>query len=254
MVRRVTRKTGRDGQAQFQASAGEIEGENTLSWKLRRSSHRPDQTPSLPHPRDVIEIPPIPEPHLGTSYNPPVGAYQELLLKAHEIEEQRLKESTKMADVKKTMDQLWSAEQSHTSKDVAPGMLVDPVQSETDEDDVGGESGYQTRNRLPERKTKQQRRKAANLLAEVILASSCCCCFSIAILTTVPETCTRRDSGKKAIAIQSRFRAEPSTRGVSSHRQQGAISGRTPACPAGKIQARTGRTTNREAQGACGRD
>ena len=100
-----------------------------------------------------------------------MGAYQELLLKAHEIEEQRLKDSTKLAAVKKTIDHLWSAEKTHTREDVAPGMLVDPVQSETDEEDVGGESGYQTRNRLPERKTKQQRRKAAKLLAEVILTS-----------------------------------------------------------------------------------
>jgi nucleolar protein 53 len=136
----------------------------------------------------VIEEPAIPEPHVGTSYNPPVDAYQELLLKAHEIEEHKLKESTKLAAVKESMDSLWAAEKEPVRDDVAPGMLVEPLQSETDEDEMGEESGYRSRNRLPERKTKQQRSKAAKVLAEVIPVRSL---LFFTTLIAFSETCAR---------------------------------------------------------------
>ena len=46
-------------------------------------------------------MPGIVEPHQGTPYNPPVEAHQEVILKAYEAEEKRLREAEKLAEVKK---------------------------------------------------------------------------------------------------------------------------------------------------------
>ncbi|KAF7345354.1 Ribosome biogenesis protein NOP53 [Mycena venus] len=58
------------------------------------------KVPVHSHPRDKIEVPAILEPHQGTSYNPPAVAHQELLLKAHEIEEKRVEKAAKLAETK----------------------------------------------------------------------------------------------------------------------------------------------------------
>jgi nucleolar protein 53 len=125
------------------------------------------EAPILPHPRDVIEVPAIAAPHHGTSYNPPAAAHQELLLKAHEIEERRVREATKLAAVKEKMDQGWKAEAENSNEGVAAGMMVDSTTPETDDDDITGVGEVRPTNRRPERKTIQQRKKAAKLLAEV---------------------------------------------------------------------------------------
>jgi nucleolar protein 53 len=125
-----------------------------------------NKAPILPHPRDLIELPAVVEPHQGTSYNPPASAHQELLLKAHEIEEQRERDANKVARVKEAMELAWN--QGETIQvGVAPGMVVDSVQSDAEDERPSSERAIGVVVKTTERKTKQQRRKAARLLAEV---------------------------------------------------------------------------------------
>ncbi|KAJ7578394.1 ribosome biogenesis protein Nop53/GLTSCR2 [Mycena floridula] len=111
-------------------------------------------------PRHAIDAPAIAEPHQGTSYNPPVNAHQELLLKAHEIEEKRVNDAAKMAEFKAKIDSAWHVPQDPPG--VPPGMRVDVVPAQ----DLDEEEEEVIAKPMPERKTKQQRRKAARVLAE----------------------------------------------------------------------------------------
>ncbi|KAF8921183.1 tumor suppressor protein Gltscr2 [Mucidula mucida] len=120
------------------------------------------KAPVYTKPRDLIEVPAVVEPHLGTSYNPPVHAHQELLLKAHEIEEKRVLEAEKQAVVKKRMEQ---ARVDANAEDIgALGMTLDAPTADTI--DVEEDATISFAKAMPERKTKQQRRKAEKALAE----------------------------------------------------------------------------------------
>lgn len=125
---------------------------------------RHTQRPVLPHPKDVIELPAIMEPHQGTSYNPAASAHQDLLLKAHGVEERRVKEAKRLAEMKQKIEQARNREPEHVDEGYAPGMMIDKVQAEEKEDGV---DVVRQPTKVPERKTKAQRNKAARLLAEV---------------------------------------------------------------------------------------
>ncbi|KIJ93614.1 hypothetical protein K443DRAFT_12742, partial [Laccaria amethystina LaAM-08-1] len=57
--------------------------------------------PTVKYTQDIIQVPAIVEPHQGTSYNPPVEAHREPILKTYEAEEKRLREAEKLAEMKK---------------------------------------------------------------------------------------------------------------------------------------------------------
>jgi nucleolar protein 53 len=118
----------------------------------------------LAHPKDVIELAAVTEPHQGTSYNPVADAHQELLLKAHEIEERRVKEQNRLAEVKQKIEQARVEEPGHVDEGCASGMVIDRIQ--VDEDDHDTEVVREPK-KATARKTKAQRNKAAKLLAEV---------------------------------------------------------------------------------------
>jgi len=82
----------------------------------------------LPHPKHVINAPAVAEPHQGTSYNPSIEAYQELLLQAHEKEEKRV----------------FSAER------FSPGMKLDTIMAE-DEEAKGEEDTLLPQKKVPSR-------------------------------------------------------------------------------------------------------
>ncbi|OBZ76085.1 Uncharacterized protein C22F8.09 [Grifola frondosa] len=98
--------------------------------------------PNTPHPRTLIELPAVPSPHEGTSYNPPLTAHQELLRTAHEIEERRLKGVEELEEVKAKFEKARVVR----AADVMAAMGGVPENART--------------------KTKQQRRKAEKLRAE----------------------------------------------------------------------------------------
>ena len=107
------------------------------------------------------------EPHQGTSYNPPVDAHQELLLKAVAVEEKRLKDVEKLAAVKAKMDN--ALQESDALDNLgAAGMMVAPQIDREDAEEKEGDACFPTK--LAKRKTKVQKNKAARVLAEVRLS------------------------------------------------------------------------------------
>ena len=120
----------------------------------------------------MINVPAIVEPHQGTSYNPPVDAHQELLLKAAAVEEKRLKGVEKLAAVKAKMD---SALQETDGLDDlgAAGMTVttqiDSENTREEEAEEVDEQGPSLPKNFANRKTKAQKNKAVKVLAEVRL-------------------------------------------------------------------------------------
>ena len=130
------------------------------------------QPPVLSQPRDLINVPAIVEPHQGTSYNPPVDAHQDLLLKAAAVEEKRLKKVEKLAAVKAKMDSALR-ETDDLNNLGAAGMTVTAQIDSEDAWEEEGEEGDDQRSSLPRKlanqKTKAQKNKAARVLAEVRL-------------------------------------------------------------------------------------
>jgi len=110
------------------------------------------------------------EPHQGTSYNPPVDAHQELLLKAAAVEQKRLKDAEKLAAVKAKMDSALQ-ESNGLGNLAAAGMTVtgqvDDEDAEAEQREEGDGQGSSLPTKLPERKTKAQKNKAARILVEV---------------------------------------------------------------------------------------
>jgi hypothetical protein len=119
------------------------------------------KAPSTSHPRSVIELPAIPTPHQGTSYNPPAEAHQDLLRAAHAVEEEGMKGADKGRDVHERMT---NARQlgGVTQEGLPPGMALHEVEEEEEEGTV-----IPLVKPAPARKTKQQRKKAQRVLEEV---------------------------------------------------------------------------------------
>ncbi|KAK7044201.1 hypothetical protein VNI00_007921 [Paramarasmius palmivorus] len=118
---------------------------------------------NLPDPRNLIQLSAVPTPHAGTSYNPPANAHQELLLRAHGVEEKRVKDFEKAKEIKDRMERSRALEEIGAHGDVPPGMAVDePVENE--EEDI--QQTEAITKKMPQRKTKAQRRKEAKKLEE----------------------------------------------------------------------------------------
>ena len=118
----------------------------------------------------MINVPAIVEPHQGTSYNPPVDAHQELLLKAAAVEEKRLKSVEKLAAVKAKID----AQGTDGLNDFgAAGMTVaaqtDSENAREEEAEEGDDQALSLSRKFANRKTKAQKNKAARVIAEVRL-------------------------------------------------------------------------------------
>lgn len=127
----------------------------------------PSQRPEHPHPRDIIQLPAISEPHQGTSYNPSVEAHTELILKASEAEVKRAKEVDRMMEVKNRIGRAVVGKAAW-EEDGVEGMIVDDgVDGAADLEGVEGDVETPIMKKIPERKTKQQKAKAARLRAEV---------------------------------------------------------------------------------------
>jgi nucleolar protein 53 len=122
------------------------------------------QAPVHPHPRDTIDVPAVIVPHQGTSYNPAANHHRELLLQAHETEEQRVREAEKNAALKEKME---NARREAVEEHWAPGMAIDQGIPAQDHDESGGDAKELPAKKMPQRKTQAQRKKAARLLAEV---------------------------------------------------------------------------------------
>jgi len=128
--------------------------------------HKPQiRRPTLAHPRDVIEIPAIVEPHQGTSYNPPVDAHTELILKADDLEERRAKEAERLIEVKQRIARAGSTA-GVTPEGVPEGMVVDEGVDDDEVEVEGDDMEGPLAKKAPARKTKQQRSKAARQLVE----------------------------------------------------------------------------------------
>ena len=132
----------------------------------------PCQPPDLYQPRDLINIPAIVEPHQGTSYNPPVDAHQELLLKAVAVEEKRLKGVEKLAAVKAKMDSALRETDGLDNLGAAGMTITTEIDGENAQEEEGeegdGQGSYLPR-KFANPKTKAQKNKAARVLAEVRL-------------------------------------------------------------------------------------
>jgi nucleolar protein 53 len=118
----------------------------------------------------VINVPAIVEPHQGASYNPPVDAHQELLLKAAAVEEKRLKGVEKLAAVKAKMDNALLETDGSINLGAAGMTVTAQIDSENareeEAEEVDGQ-GLSLQRNFSKQKTKTQKNKAARVLAEV---------------------------------------------------------------------------------------
>jgi hypothetical protein len=80
----------------------------------------------------------------------------------------RLRDAEKMAEVKTKMEEAKLTEEEYDMS-VAPGMKVQELHGDEEEQPGEGEEVSASTKRVPERKTKAQRNRAARLLAEVSL-------------------------------------------------------------------------------------
>jgi nucleolar protein 53 len=90
------------------------------------------------------------------------------LEKAASLEMKRLRDAEKMAEVKTKMEEAKLTQEDYDMS-VAPGMKVQELHGEEEEQLEEGEEVSASTKRVPERKTKAQRNRAARLLAEVSL-------------------------------------------------------------------------------------
>ena len=110
----------------------------------------------------MVELPAVPIPHQGASYNPPAEAHLDLLRTAHQVEEEGLKGADEGRDVHERMlkaRQLGSV----TQEGLPTGMALHEVEEEEEE-----EVTVPLVKPAPSRKTKQQRRKMRRALEQVM--------------------------------------------------------------------------------------
>lgn len=114
--------------------------------------------------RDLIKLPAVMEPHQGTSYNPPAVAHHELLLKAASVEQKRVAEAEKLAEVKAKMEACRVVD--NLGENVLPlGMTLQEIGDPDENEDVPADSISQTM-AVATRKTKAQRNREARRSAE----------------------------------------------------------------------------------------
>ncbi|KAG2102181.1 P60-like protein [Suillus cothurnatus] len=118
--------------------------------------------PELSHPRDVIEVPAVLDPHQGSSYNPPAAAHDELIMEACRLERRRQEEADRLSEVRRKV-----ADARALATNVTEGL---PLGMTLDEIPTDGEPIVQHDAVVPKkpstRKTKQQRAKALRLREE----------------------------------------------------------------------------------------
>ncbi|KAG8806670.1 hypothetical protein FRC17_004873 [Serendipita sp. 399] len=112
-----------------------------------------------------ISVPAVSQPHQGTSYNPPLNDYKQLLSTAHQVEEKRVAKEQKLDTMKQRME---SARREVTERDagLAEGMVLDEPDEESDDSVSLQEESVMPSQTLPKRKTQKQRRKALRVLQE----------------------------------------------------------------------------------------
>lgn len=153
----------------------------------------PKKAPAVPHPRSMIEIAAVAEPHQGTSYNPPLEAHQELLKIAHEAELVKEKAAEKLAGVKEAFEEARKAVVENLTFGVPLGMIVDEPD---DDDDEAPQTETPVVHKPKPRKTKQQRNKEQKLRAEVRSSSLA---SNLDFLSFLTEKGSRRNIGKETI-------------------------------------------------------
>ncbi|KZT26047.1 tumor suppressor protein Gltscr2 [Neolentinus lepideus HHB14362 ss-1] len=156
-----------------------------------------------PHPlRSVIQIPAISEPHVGSSYNPPAQAYQELLLSATQIEEKRTKEAEKLKVWQEKVDLAKKFASQEQQEGVPSGMSVGDGEAVEEEH---SEEGIVTK-KSSQRKTKKERKKAERLRKEKqALAEKAA---RKRLLTSVTSVKSLRSLVNKSLSASERARAE----------------------------------------------
>ncbi|KAG5641248.1 hypothetical protein DXG03_005662 [Asterophora parasitica] len=177
------------------------------------------KVPALSRVRDTIDVPAIIQPHQGTSYNPPVESHQELLLQAHGIEERRIRDAEKLAEVKEKIEAA-KRDVEENNPAVASGMKLheDIVGNEDDGESVEGEGDLPSK-RLPPRKTQAQRKKAARLLAEKReLAERAA---RKRMLAAIPSAKTLRRSNARLTSVREKALMEKRTAEVDKIKQHG---------------------------------
>ncbi|KAF9266567.1 P60-like protein [Marasmius fiardii PR-910] len=149
---------------------GEAEKDDFRTEVLKTLHPLPPKPPKhassldLSDPRTHIQLPAVPLPHAGMSYNPPVAAHQELLLQAHSAEQKKEKEADKLKEVKERIEKARALEEVG-ELEARPGMIVDQP-GDDDEEEEQTPSREVITIKMPERKTKAQRRKEARRLEE----------------------------------------------------------------------------------------
>ncbi|KAF5376581.1 hypothetical protein D9757_008260 [Collybiopsis confluens] len=134
-----------------------------LAFANLSPSHAPSSTSDIAmNPRTFIELPAVPLPHAGTSYNPPVQAHTELIHRAYNQEQVRSRGDDRWKDVGQAVKDVIASTEDVIDV-AAQGMTVDVP--------VDEEAGDQTEamvplKKIPQRKTKAERRKAGKALAE----------------------------------------------------------------------------------------
>lgn len=88
--------------------------------------------------------------------------------KAAALEIKRLRDAEKMAEVKTKMEEAKLTQEDYDMS-VAPGMTVQELNGDEEEQPEEDEEVSESTKRVPERKTKAQRNRAARLLEEVSL-------------------------------------------------------------------------------------
>lgn len=113
----------------------------------------------------MIAVSAVSTPHQGTSYNPPVDAYQNLLSTAVEAEKKRLEEEGKYDSIKSKIH----AAVASGAEEAIEGMVIDIPGDDDEQEEENGDlkeniavPAHPTR-----RKTQQQRRKALRIAREV---------------------------------------------------------------------------------------
>ncbi|KAF5310369.1 hypothetical protein D9611_012064 [Ephemerocybe angulata] len=122
--------------------------------------------PPTTKPKDMIEVAAVVEPHQGTSYNPPVNAHSELLVKAAEIEARKIEELERMAVTKKKMDAAKFDADEVFDIGLPAGMKLDKPTEDAPEGEEEESGDEQAVRKQPKPKTKAQKAKAAKHLAE----------------------------------------------------------------------------------------
>ncbi|KAG1725518.1 P60-like protein [Suillus lakei] len=129
--------------------------EHTKKPKIKR--------PELSHPRDVIEVPAVLEPHQGSSYNPPAAAHDELIMEACRVERRRQEEADRLAEVRRKVADA-RALATNVTEGLPLGMTLDEIPA--DDCEPVAQHDAVVSKKPSARKTKQQRAKALRLREE----------------------------------------------------------------------------------------